>query len=89
MKSVILSLALGVLFASFVVRSAAGDQLWTSPHPAPFAGFAPDRLPPGAAERMAPEHPFATQAPQGPQSGFGLGGNTFHRRPAADNSKVQ
>jgi hypothetical protein len=83
MKSVILSLALAMLFAPLATRSAgADDYQMAPPPPPPSANFAPDRLAPGAAVRMAPQSPFVRETPLGIQNGTGLG-EERRRRPAS------
>jgi hypothetical protein len=81
-KVIAASFALTLVIAPLAGAQTVGADGTMGPPPPPSALNAPDRTPPGAAERMAPPHPFARQTQhQGTAADPGIAG--YQRRPMA------
>ncbi len=63
-KVIAMGFALTLVIAPLAGAQIVGPDGAVGPPPAPSALHAPDRAAPGAAERMAPQHPFARQTYQ-------------------------
>jgi hypothetical protein len=81
-KVIAAGFALTLVVAPLASAQIVGPDGTLGPPSAPSALYAPDRAAPGAAERMAPPHPFARQTPQrGSAADPGVAG--YPRRPMA------
>ena len=81
-KVIAMGFALTLVIAPLAGAQMVGPDGTVGPPPAPSALHAPDRAAPGAAERMAPPHPFIRQTQQrGTAADPGIAG--YSRNPMA------